>query len=711
MIASPLTLYLLWHPRCEEAEPLARAVYRWFHAPSDDLLRSGMGLPVYFRSQSATGTSPLPPPIDLAGADLNVVVVLADENMVADPPWAAWVGALASHDQRVVTIPVALHQSAYRLPESLRRLNFVRVDSRDDAPADAKATCERRTPRLLRQLTEVIGRELAQRLKQIPDVALEGRSPPPMTVFLSHAKRDGVLVAEALRSAIQDHNRMRAFFDDTDLPVGHAFATELDQAAATDSAAMIAIVTDAYAARPWCRREVELARTPRPEPGHPRCWANRPFLVVDHLTGAPTRNIPELGNATAVRWEPSRALATIDLLMLEVVLSSYHRLRARLVPPKSGRHVIAWSPDATSLLALQRVAEERIKEVVYPGHALPETERRGLAHLFPDIAFITFEDSASTAASSATVAASRVVGLSIGFNPDLGPLGLGREHVEEITLRIARAVVEAGGRIAFGGMLGSSGLTETLLTLVRTLSTDDDSQDSQNPVAHILSYQRWPSLPSAEQIASDVGIAEYVLIENPLPATEHIVNDARITSPERARQHSHALSAMRRAMSAGGCRTSAGRNSPRIDARIVVGGLRSEFNGLMPGVFEETLYALEAGQPVFILGGFGGAAAILGEAMMEGTAHPELSAAVHQSTSAQFRRLQQGLAAHNESARIDDLFDRLNVAIAQVRADPVAGLKNGLDEHQNRRLLQSDHVAEIIDLLRLGMCRLWGEPK
>jgi len=708
MNVSPLTIYLLWHPTAREGAALAAAAYRWFHAPSDDLLRSGMGVPVYFRSQPAAEDTELPREIEVDGAELNVIVVLAEVRMVREPAWMAWLDRLARHETGVLMLPVALHESAYRVPETLRRLNFLRVDERDDAPADAATILARRTPRLLRQLTEVIGRELAAHLAGTDDGVRPRQAPPPITLFLSHAKRDGVAVAEALRSSIQGHGRMRAFFDDSDLPVGHAFATELERAASRDSAAMIAIVSDAYAARPWCRREVALARLPRAETEHPRCWTIRPLLVVDHLSHAATRTIPELGNSTVVRWQPERALDTVDLLMLEILLGSYHRLRARQVPSEAGRHVISWTPDAVSLLALRRCAGERIDEVVYPGNALPETERQALAQLFPDLRLTTFEDAAATSVASPRAAAGRIVGLSIGFNDELGSLGLGNEHLEEITLRVARCVLEAGGRIAFGGMLRSSGLTETLLTLARSLSADDDTPGAPDPVARILSYQRWPALPGVEQIAADVGICEYVLVDTPLPLEQRLRDDRRIQSPERARQHAHALSAMRCAMSVGGHRTSAGRSAPRLDARLVIGGSRVDFNGFLPGILEEALYAFEAGHPVFVLGGFGGGAAVLARALQQNATPPELSADFHRQGSQRFRQLEQGLAAHGEAAQVDSLFARLAKAVERVRADLTAGLNNGLDARENRRLMQSDHVAEIVDLLRLGMARLWA---
>ena len=50
---------------------------------------------------------------------------------------------------------------------------------------------------------------------------------------------------------------------------------------------------------------------------------------------------------------------------------------------------------------------------------------------------------------------------------------------------------------------------------------------------------------------------------------------------------------------------------PPVNARIIIGGKVSQFSGVLPGLFEESLYCLEAKQPLYILGGFGGAAANL----------------------------------------------------------------------------------------------------
>ena len=53
--------------------------------------------------------------------------------------------------------------------------------------------------------------------------------------------------------------------------------------------------------------------------------------------------------------------------------------------------------------------------------------------------------------------------------------------------------------------------------------------------------------------------------------------------------------------------------SCRCVARILVGGKTSEYSGRMPGILEETVLALAQGQPLYIVGGLGGGAEVVGE--------------------------------------------------------------------------------------------------
>jgi hypothetical protein len=73
--------------------------------------------------------------------------------------------------------------------------------------------------------------------------------PPPLDVFLSHAKHDGRQIAESIRDSVRSFGQMQAWYDANDLPHGGEWNSPMIQAAKNGTAAMIATVTDAYPTR------------------------------------------------------------------------------------------------------------------------------------------------------------------------------------------------------------------------------------------------------------------------------------------------------------------------------------------------------------------------------------------------------------------------------------------------------------------------------
>lgn len=402
---APFCLYVVWHPECTDGKYLARQVFDWFHAPSGELHRSGLGIPVYYR----TSKQGPPRPLEADEAQHNVVVALVDHNLVAD---AGWRGFLAGCRHKNTTIfPVPLHRSAYQL-SSVNALNFLRVDGRKDGEEDPQQRQERRGQRLRRQLTEVCARLLQKSLhgktdetranletilEKIQDEVdcLELRkylapvfrdeAGEPVTIFLSHAKADGTDVTEKLRMHVQTYGQLRSFYDESDLPIGYQFGNKLEEAV-KEGGAMISVVTDAYASRPWCRAELAWARRPRLEEGSLSHWKVTPTLVVTAMSGGLTRTIPEIGNLPSIHWVPGREQYILDLLLLEVLLASYHRLNAQSIVHRSGRHVISWVPDPISVMELAatcRAEGLELNELVYPGHGISAAEREAIKRIVP----------------------------------------------------------------------------------------------------------------------------------------------------------------------------------------------------------------------------------------------------------------------------------------------------------------------------------------
>jgi hypothetical protein len=385
----PLTVYVLWHRACKAGQELAREIYAWFTAPTQDLEGRGLGIPVYYRSQ------PMPPgrPIHLGEAEHNLIVPLVDEHMVVDPDWGRDLRALAN-DDRATVYPVALHPGAFRFAD-LGALNFLRVDHRDDPSGeDDKGRLTRRTNRLRRLLTEVTARYLRGALMH-GAAQRNGRVPEPLTLFLSHAKADGAGIAERLRAAILVYGQLRAFYDETDLAIGFPFGSELERQASRGSAAVLAVVTDQYATRPWCRRELGLARHPQRDPVSRSCWFVQPVVGVSALTKDPSHGIPDLGQIPLLPWLEEQLDLILDLTVREMMMATYHRLVCRSLAERYAakrRVFVNWVPDPSSLLDLLAHWRRWPTEVVYPGHLLPRDTLERMQHRFSDVRLTTYED-------------------------------------------------------------------------------------------------------------------------------------------------------------------------------------------------------------------------------------------------------------------------------------------------------------------------------
>jgi hypothetical protein len=116
---------------------------------------------------------------------------------------------------------------------------------------------------------------------------------------------------------------------------------------------MIAVNTDAYASRPWCQKEIRLARKPRlvVVDGEERrnCWRTKPLLVVDALDAAPTRYLSEFGYATVVRWQPTAVRSIVDRFLREILIYAFNEERAKHLADRGGRHSLNCLADPHTL--------------------------------------------------------------------------------------------------------------------------------------------------------------------------------------------------------------------------------------------------------------------------------------------------------------------------------------------------------------------------
>jgi TIR domain len=293
-----------------------------------------------------------------------------------------------------ILYPVALHRAAYQLPGQINRLNYLRVTRAIDPSTWSK---EQRLSieqdRLISLLTQACCRLLWARQTG------GGHEPEgpglPVKVFISHAKADGVAIAEDIRLQILQQGQMQAFFDESDLAIGYGFAPELERSASSTSTAMIAVNTDAYAGRPWCQKEIRLARKPRPVTidgqERPNCWRAKPLLVVDALSAAPTRYLSEFGYATVVRWQPMTVRSIADRFLREILIYAYNEERAKNLAVRDGRHSLNCL-DLYAAMEIKSTDPNNLTELVVPPPGYPRPDREELQRLLAGLKIRTFDE-------------------------------------------------------------------------------------------------------------------------------------------------------------------------------------------------------------------------------------------------------------------------------------------------------------------------------
>ena len=273
-------------------------------------------------------------------------------------------------------------------------------------------------------------------------------------------------------------------------------------------------------------------------------------------------------------------------------------------------------------------------------------------------------DGGSSALSYQEPLSQKAIGISISGSPDMEALGLAEEHLRDAMAEVARHLLAMGARLVYGGDLRESGFTELLFELVARYRRDADVGDIRPAISNYLAWPVHRSMPPDRVRAlskSLAGLAQFHILS--ADGGEMALEKIELaTSAPSVEEWSEGLTAMRQAM------TSA------CDARIVLGGKVSQYMGRLPGVAEEAICSLGAGQPLFVLGGFGGCARDIAQEM--------------------------GLSAPSPAQRIDwpsrDYFSALNAN----------ALSNGLELAENETLARTVHVDEAVTLILRGLFRL-----
>lgn len=253
------------------------------------------------------------------------------------------------------------------------------------------------------------------------------------------------------------------------------------------------------------------------------------------------------------------------------------------------------------------------------------------------------------------------VGISISESPDLRNLGLSDGHLHDAMAEVALRLLASGISLAYGGDLRQHGFTQVLAELVGRYR----GHPRHPGTIVVTDYLAWPvhiRMTSNELAAfsADHEPAAHLVFLS-LDGTR-LAREQRMNLPAQEPQEyewTKGLTAMRTVMLA------------EICARIVLGGRVEGFSGAMPGIAEETYLSLDAGQPVFLLGGFGGCARDIAETL--------------------------GLSERWGGSR-EDWSGR-----ESFRNYSLDDLHNGLSREENYVLARTPHIQEAVDIVSRGL--------
>jgi hypothetical protein len=356
-----LVIYVVWHPQCLPAAGFARTMFTALCSDPEVPASRGLGVPVRFRTSTVGGETPAPVPF---GRALHTAVfVLADDSLVANPGWRSYADGLAEAAGAAdLVVPVAMTDPA-NLPPGLGRLQAIRLSDGSGAQRESL---------MLNDVMHDICRLLD------PGAA-------KVRIFLSHAKVDGLRITTAIRRYLEEVARLDKFFDTADIPDGAQFA-EFLRAHTGSLPALLAVQTDSYVSREWCRLEVLEAKRRRV-----------PIVVLSALQKREGRSFPYIGNVPVVRWRGKQSLPfVVGALLGEVLRDRYFPRRAEGICTYHGlspeRQVFAYPPELVTLLAARegiRAAGGTRPRYLYPDPPLGTEELQLLRQLEPEIDLVT----------------------------------------------------------------------------------------------------------------------------------------------------------------------------------------------------------------------------------------------------------------------------------------------------------------------------------
>lgn len=276
------------------------------------------------------------------------------------------------------------------------------------------------------------------------------------------------------------------------------------------------------------------------------------------------------------------------------------------------------------------------------------------------------------------------IAISVSESEELEFLGLSDQHIKDISIEMARYLIVNGATLLYGGDLRKDGFTELFSALSFQYKYLKDRKHS------FVNYFPFPTsrkLTIEDRANFKKKRVEVKILEIPKSIGE--VDTEKTFDPfndiEDRYVAAECLTNMRIKM------------ADESDARIVLGGKQKNFSGYLPGIFEEAYHSLKANKPLYLLGGFGGAAKSI-ISLIKGDTPKELSDGFQFDTD--FLKDFKIFSKDKASIQLD--YEELNSFFRQYSVESISE-KNGLSVIENQILFESTNIHELVFLIIKGL--------
>lgn len=636
---TPLAVVVAYDMQFTEGLSIYEDLYHLLCRNANEPLVDGLDIPVYFQTNQEDGN--IYDVRKAINADKVVVLLLVDLCMFNSSAWANYINKLVNDEKNgvVKVLPVALCQYAFQIHPELGEQQYIRLKNFNIQDCWKEF--------LIRFYDDLI-RTLC-------------KSQEKLQIFISHTKKDedrmGIEKANELKAYLRTDTKLNSFYDANDILDGYSFGDQIKEN--LKKSLLIILETSTYSDREWCRIEAIVGKE-----------NYVPTVVVSLFNGVIPRTFPYLGNTPKIRFDGS--WDDVLCLLLRTALDKYYEEIYLENFSQANSKVIPMMPEFINIGGV-----DRVNQILYPEPPLGNEELELVKRQFPTITFNT---------PSQIFAASRFlegknIAISISESPDSSSLGIGKAMFEDLSVELARHLLVSGAHLVYGGDLRSGGFTELFKDLAYQYGIYEKDKTLKN---YFTNYLAWPiyigmSPATQAEYKSCRVHCQKAAIPDTIPTDLH----GQMVPPntvEKLYYWAESLKAMRQEMES------------NIDVRIILGGRVAGFKGYMPGLYEEAINAANSKHPIYLLGGFGGAAYRLIK-LIKG----EITSEEMFGECCSYSSYQEFVSF------LDKEKEQMNFNALDVFSNNMDVLKNGLTKEDNERLFVTTNVTEIIALVLKGL--------